>query len=60
MILLALSVCINYIDRTTLSVAAPRLGAELGIDPEQKAFCSPLFFIPTRCARFRWLAGRSL
>jgi ACS family D-galactonate transporter-like MFS transporter len=35
LILLALSICINYIDRTTLSVAAPRLATELSLDPKQ-------------------------
>ena len=44
LILLALSVCINYIDRTTLSVAAPRLATELGIDPEQKGILLSSFF----------------
>jgi len=44
LILLALSVCINYIDRTTLSVAAPRLATELGIDPEQKGILLSAFF----------------
>ncbi len=44
LILMALSVCINYIDRTTLSVAAPRLATELGIDPAQKGILLSSFF----------------
>jgi ACS family D-galactonate transporter-like MFS transporter len=44
LILLALSVGINYIDRTTLSVAAPRLAIELGINPELKGILLSAFF----------------
>ena len=33
LILLAISVSINYIDRGTLSVAAPQLTTEMSLDP---------------------------
>ncbi len=44
LILLALSVAINYIDRTTLSVAAPRLTTELSLDPKQMGTLLSVFF----------------
>jgi ACS family D-galactonate transporter-like MFS transporter len=44
LILLALSICINYIDRTTLSVAAPRLSIELALDPKQMGVLLSCFF----------------
>src|SRR5437879_2343553 len=44
LILLALSICINYIDRTTLSVAAPRLATELSLDPKQMGILLSCFF----------------
>jgi MFS transporter, ACS family, D-galactonate transporter len=44
LILLALSICINYIDRTTLSVAAPRLSTELALDPKQMGVLLSCFF----------------
>jgi ACS family D-galactonate transporter-like MFS transporter len=44
LILLALSICINYIDRTTLSVAAPRLATELALDPKQMGVLLSCFF----------------
>ena len=44
LILLALSICINYIDRTTLSVAAPRLSTELALDPKQMGLLLSCFF----------------
>jgi MFS transporter, ACS family, D-galactonate transporter len=44
LILLALSICINYIDRTTLSVAAPRLSTELNLDPKQMGLLLSCFF----------------
>lgn len=44
LILLALSVFINYIDRTNLSVAAPLLKVELSLSPEQLGFLLSIFF----------------
>ena len=44
-ILLLLSVAINYIDRGNLSVAAPRLSAELNIRPDQLGALHSLFFL---------------
>src|SRR5260370_12676386 len=41
---MALSICINYVDRTTLSVAAPRLSTELGLDPKQMGVLLSCFF----------------
>jgi ACS family D-galactonate transporter-like MFS transporter len=43
LILLAISICINYIDRTTLSVAAPRLSTELDLDPKQMGWLLSYF-----------------
>jgi hypothetical protein len=42
LVLLGLSVFINYIDRTNLSVAAPLLKSELVSLPRSSASCSPL------------------
>jgi MFS transporter, ACS family, D-galactonate transporter len=43
LILLAISICINYIDRTTLSVAAPRISTELALDPKQMGWLLSYF-----------------
>jgi ACS family D-galactonate transporter-like MFS transporter len=43
-VLLAISVCINYIDRGTLSVAAPQLTRELSLDPKQMGVLLSCFF----------------
>ena len=45
LILLFLSVVINYIDRGNLSVAAPRLSLELAILPQQLGLLHALFFL---------------
>jgi hypothetical protein len=42
--LLSLSVLINYIDRSNLSIAAPLIKDELGLSAWQLANCSPRFF----------------
>src|SRR5262249_22360999 len=44
LILLAISVCINYIDRGTLSVAAPQLTIEMRLNPEQMGRLLSCFF----------------
>src|SRR5437870_3504861 len=44
LMLLAISVCINYIDRGTLSVAAPQLTRELSLDPKQLGLALSFFF----------------
>jgi MFS family permease len=45
LILLVFSVFINYIDRGTLSVAAPAIRTELGFDPEQLGILLSSFFL---------------
>jgi len=55
LILLVLSVGINYIDRGTLSVAAPQLTAELSLNPQQMGLLLSLFF--WTYASFLILAG---
>src|SRR5205814_2915386 len=42
--LLLLSVCINYIDRGSLSVAAPMLSKEFGLSPRQLGSLLSAFF----------------
>ena len=44
LILLVLSIGINYIDRGTLSVAAPQLTAELSINPQRMGLLLSGFF----------------
>jgi ACS family D-galactonate transporter-like MFS transporter len=44
LILLVLSVCINYIDRANLSVAAPFFKRELSLSPEQLGILFSAFF----------------
>jgi ACS family D-galactonate transporter-like MFS transporter len=39
--LLAIGTMINYLDRTVLGIAAPKLTAELGIDPAIMGIFSP-------------------
>jgi MFS transporter, ACS family, D-galactonate transporter len=43
--LLVVSVTINYIDRSNLSIAASRLAAELQLDPEKIGILSSSFFV---------------
>lgn len=45
LLLLVLSVVINYIDRGNLSVAAPKLSVELGLVPQQLGVLHSLFFL---------------
>ncbi len=45
LMLLVLSVVINYIDRGNLSVAAPQLSVELGLAPQQLGVLHSLFFL---------------
>ncbi len=42
--LMWLAIAINYIDRTVLSAAAPRLITELDINPEMMGFIMAAFF----------------
>src|SRR3989442_14879631 len=44
LLLLAISVCVNYIDRGTLSVAAPQLTSEMSLDPKQMGTLLSAFF----------------
>ena len=44
LILLGLSIFINYIDRANLSVAAPLLRTELGLSPTQLGILLSAFF----------------
>jgi MFS family permease len=55
LILLVLSVAVNYIDRGTLSVAAPQLTIELGLNPKQMGLLLSGFF--WTYASFLILAG---
>ncbi len=43
-VLLLLSVCINYVDRGSLSVAAPLLSKEFTLSPQQKGLLLSAFF----------------
>jgi len=43
LVLMAISVFINYVDRGNLSIAAPMLKDELGISTSQLAFCLRVF-----------------
>src|SRR5438093_3984268 len=45
LVLLIFSVFINYIDRGTLSVAAPAIRGELGFDPKQLGTLLSSFFL---------------
>ncbi len=44
LLLLVLSVCINYVDRSNLSVSAPMLRSELGLTPTQLGLLLSAFF----------------
>src|SRR5262249_20767746 len=58
--LLALSVGINYIDRTNLSIAAPLLKSELHLSASQLGFIFSSFFWTYACFQLvsGWLADR--
>ena len=51
--LLSLSVLINYIDRSNLSIAAPLIKGELGISDWQLGTLFSAFFGPMLSCRFR-------
>jgi MFS family permease len=59
-VLLGLSVFINYIDRGNLSIAAPLLKEELGISPAQLGFLLSAFFWTYSCLQpiTGWLVDR--
>jgi len=58
--LLFFAAVINYIDRGSLSVAAPRLGPELGLSPSQMGFLLSAFFWTYTVMQLPagWLADR--
>src|ERR1700687_730951 len=58
--LLARSVCINYIDRGNLSIAAPMLKDELGISASQLGLLLSSFFWTYACLQLvsGWLVDR--
>ncbi|HLH07302.1 MAG TPA: MFS transporter [Terriglobales bacterium] len=60
LVLLGLSVFINYIDRGSLSIAAPSLKDELKITPEQLGFLLSAFFWTYACLQpvYGWLVDR--
>ena len=59
-VLLAISVFINYIDRGNLSIAAPMLKDELGISAAQLGFLLSAFFWTYACLHlfYGWLVDR--
>lgn len=58
--LLFIAAIINYTDRGSLSVAAPRLGPELSFSPTQMGLLFSAFFWSYTCCQFfsGWLADR--
>src|SRR5215467_3454038 len=60
LILLSISICINYIDRGTLSVAAPQLTTEMRLDPKQMGLLLSCFFWTYATAQVfaGWLVDR--
>ena len=42
--MLAVSVCLNYVDRGSLSIAAPQVAKELALDPAQMGILFSAFF----------------
>ena len=60
LILLGLSVFINYVDRANLSVAAPLLKGELGLSPAQLGLLLSAFFWTYACMQIPvgWLVDR--
>ena len=55
LILLVISICINYIDRGNLSVAGPDVAREFGANPERMGLLFSAFFAPY--ALFQIFAG---
>ncbi|MGH9701747.1 MAG: MFS transporter, partial [Candidatus Acidiferrales bacterium] len=60
LVLLAISVFINYVDRGNLSIAAPMLKDELGISASQLGLLLSAFFWTYACLQFvsGWLVDR--
>lgn len=60
LVLLAICVMINYVDRGNLSVAAPLLKRELGLSPSQLGILFAAFFITYTAMQFAigWLVDR--
>lgn len=60
LVLLAISVFINYVDRGSLSIAAPLLKDELGISPSQLGVLLSAFFWTYACMQLfsGWLVDR--
>src|SRR5215469_4513731 len=60
LVLLAISVFINYVDRGNLSIAAPMLKDELGISASQLGFLLSAFFWTYACLQLvsGWLVDR--
>ena len=60
LVLLGLSIFINYIDRSNLSVAAPLLKGELGLSPAQLGILLSSFFWTYACMQIiaGWLVDR--
>ena len=60
LVLLAICVMINYVDRGNLSVAAPLLKRELGLSPSQLGILFAAFFITYTAMQFviGWLIDR--
>ncbi len=60
LVLLAVSVFINYIDRGNLAIAAPLLKDELGVSPAQLGFLLSAFFWTYACMQpvHGWLVDR--
>jgi MFS transporter, ACS family, D-galactonate transporter len=60
LVLLGLSIFINYIDRANLSVAAPLLKGELGLSPSQLGILLSSFFWTYACMQILagWLVDR--
>jgi MFS transporter, ACS family, D-galactonate transporter len=58
--LLAISVVLNYVDRGSLSIAAPMLKDELSISPSQLGFLLSAFFWTYACSQLLsgWLVDR--
>src|SRR5581483_7443068 len=59
-VLLVVSVAINYIDRSNLSVAAPLLKAEMNLSPAQLGLLLSSFFWTYACCQLLagWLVDR--
>lgn len=54
LVLLWLSVFLNYIDRSNLSIAAPLLKGELGLSASQLVVLLSAFFWTYACSQIPW------